>query len=382
MKISRISMGLGILMLGVLTGCGEAVKANMEEMPQVAETTGQIEAWGEVKGEVIKEIYIDFPAIVEEISVKEGQLVTKGEKLMTFNASPYKQSILIKEKEAALEKISSEGALTDYMGQSKNINALKEELNLLEKSINDPQEPELLSIESGLTEAKGQLRELLADYKLQKDLLEVGGTSQKVLTDLEIQKVNLENQVATLEAKKNNWRKQKLVQIEKLKAQIATTQDALTNTLKGNGTIKETQGLKDEVSALQIEMMKDKLEKSYLKDQTIICDLEEAIVSKVNVTLGSRLGEESGCVLCLIDRSSLKITAHVPEEFIKSVALGNKVEIVPYTDKTVTLSGIVTAISNEVVKENGETVINIEVTPDEASEYLQAGYGVDVFIFE
>ena len=382
MKINRISMSLGILMLGVLTGCGEAVKANMEEIPQVTETTGQIEAGGEVKGEVIKEIYIDFPAIVEEISVKEGQLVTKGEKLMAFNATPYKQSILIKEKEAVLEKISSEGALTDYMGQSKNIDALKEELNLLEKSINDPQEPELLSIESGLTEAKGQLGELLADYKLQKDLLEVGGTSQKALTDLETQKVNLENQVATLEAKKNNWRKQKLVQIEKVKAQIATTQDALTNAQKGNGTIKETQGLKDEVSALQIEMMKDKLEKSYLKDQTIICDLEEAIVSKVNVTLGSRLGEESGCVLRLIDRSSLKITAHVPEEFIKSVALGNKVEIVPYADKTVTIDGTVTAISNEAVKENGETVINIEVTPDEASEYLQAGYGVDVFIFE
>ncbi len=375
-------MSLWILILGVLTGCGEAVKANMEEIPQVTETAGQIEAWGEVKGEVIKDIYIDFPAIVEEISVKEGQLVTKGEKLMTFNANPYKQSILIKEKEAALDKISSEGMLTNYMGQSKNISALNQELNLLEKSINDPQEPELLSIESGLTEAKSKLGELLADYKLQKNLLEVGGTSQRALINLEIQKVNLENQVATLEAKKNNWRKQKLVQIEKLKAQIATTQDALTNTQKGNGTIKETQVLKNEVSALQIEMMKDKLEKSYLKDQTIICDLEEAIVSKVNVTLGSRLGEESGSVLRLIDKSSLKITAHVPEEFIKSVALGNKVEIVPYADKTVMLSGTVTAISNEAIKENGETVINIEVTPDEASEYLQAGYGVDVFIFE
>ncbi len=377
-RIGTIVLGIGALSL--LAGCSKEVKADAKMEEQVVKEDMKVEAWGEVEGTIIKEIYVDFPATVEAIKVKEGQIVKKGEELVLLNYEPYKQSILMKEKEATLESITAEAKLTEATGQVKNIAALNEELSLLEKRLTDGQDPEILSIESELTTIRQQLEDLEEDYKVQTALLEVGGSSSKIIKGIETQKTTLQTQIDTLEAKKSTLVKEKTLELEKLKAEIANAKDGLSTTEKGNNAMVQTSALKDEIGNLEISMMRDKFQKSYIKDNAIITDIESAIISKINVVEGSRVGEQSGSVLRLIDQNSLKITAHVPEEFIKSVAIGSEVEIVPYADKTISLPGKVTAIASEAVKENGETVIDIEVTPDEVSPYLQAGYGVDVFI--
>ncbi len=377
-RIGTIVLGIGALSL--LAGCSKEVKADAKMEEQVVKEDMKVEAWGEVEGTIIKEIYVDFPATVEAIKVKEGQIVKKGEELVLLNYEPYKQSILMKEKEATLESITAEAKLTEATGQVKNIAALNEELSLLEKRLTDGQDPEILSIESELTTIRQQLEDLEEDYKVQTALLEVGGSSSKIIKGIETQKTTLQTQIDTLEAKKSTLVKEKTLELEKLKAEIANAKDGLSTTEKGNNAMVQTSALKDEIGNLEISMMRDKFQKSYIKDNAIITDVESAIISKINVVEGSRVGEQSGSVLRLIDQNSLKITAHVPEEFIKSVAIGSEVEIVPYADKTISLPGKVTAIASEAVKENGETVIDIEVTPDEVSPYLQAGYGVDVFI--
>lgn len=377
-RIGAIVLGIGALSL--LAGCSKEVKADAKMEEQVVKADMKVEAWGEVEGTIIKEIYVDFPATVEAIKVKEGQIVKKGEELVLLNYEPYKQSILMKEKEETLESITAEAKLTEATGQVKNIAALNEELSLLEKRLTDGQDPEILSIESELTTIRQQLEDLEEDYKVQTALLEVGGSSSKIIKGIETQKTTLQTQIDTLEAKKSTLVKEKTLELEKLKAEIANAKDGLSTTEKGNNAMVQTSALKDEIGNLELSMMRDKFQKSYIKDNAIITDIEAAIISKINVVEGSRLGEQSGSVLRLIDQNSLKITAHVPEEFIKSVAIGSEVEIVPYADKTISLPGKVTAIAGEAVKENGETVINIEVTPDEVSPYLQVGYGVDVFI--
>ena len=377
-RIGTIVLGIGALSL--LAGCSKEVKADAKMEEQVVKEDMKVEAWGEVEGTIIKEIYVDFPATVEAIKVKEGQIVKKGEELVLLNYEPYKQSILMKEKEATLESITAEAKLTEATGQVKNIAALNEELSLLEKRLTDGQDPEILSIESELTTIRQQLEDLEEDYKVQTALLEVGGSSSKIIKGIETQKTALQTHIDTLEAKKSTLVKEKTLELEKLKAEIANAKDGLSTTEKGNNAMVQTSALKDEIGNLEISMMRDKFQKSYIKDNAIITDIESAIISKINVVEGSRVGEQSGSVLRLIDQNSLKITAHVPEEFIKSVAIGSEVEIVPYADKTISLPGKVTAIASEAVKENGETVIDIEVTPDEVSPYLQAGYGVDVFI--
>ena len=377
-RIGAIVLGIGALSL--LAGCSKEVKADAKMEEQVVKADMKVEAWGEVEGTIIKEIYVDFPATVEAIKVKEGQIVKKGEELVLLNYEPYKQSILMKYKEATLESITAEAKLTEATGQVKNITALNEELSLLEERLTDGQDSEILSIESELTTIRQQLEDLEEDYKVQTALLEVGGSSSKIIKGIETQKTTLQTQIDTLEAKKSTLVKEKTLELEKLKAEIANAKDGLSTTEKGNNAMVQTSALKDEIGNLEISMMRDKFQKSYIKDNAIITDIESAIISKINVVEGSRVGEQSGSVLRLIDQNSLKITAHVPEEFIKSVAIGSEVEIVPYADKTISLPGKVTAIAGEAVKENGETVINIEVTPDEVSPYLQAGYGVDVFI--
>ena len=96
-RIGAIVLGIGALSL--LAGCSKEVKADAKMEEQVVKADMKVEAWGEVEGTIIKEIYVDFPATVEAIKVKEGQIVKKGEELVLLNYEPYKQTILMKEKE-------------------------------------------------------------------------------------------------------------------------------------------------------------------------------------------------------------------------------------------------------------------------------------------
>ena len=57
------------------------------------QTAGKINAWGEVKYTHMEDISIDFPALVTDIPVKEGDRVTLGQPLVTLDLSEYNGNI-------------------------------------------------------------------------------------------------------------------------------------------------------------------------------------------------------------------------------------------------------------------------------------------------
>lgn len=142
---------------------------------------------------------------------------------------------------------------------------------------------------------------------------------------------------------------------------------------------KNAQDLK--ISALQAELnaLKAKVSKSYINGNNIICDIDNAVISDLGYREGDIIGAQQK-ILSLLDLSSLYIVVNIDEEFIKDVQEGKSVTIIAKYDPTIKVNGKVSRVSSQAVKQNGETVIPVEITIDNGSDKLLPNYNVDVEI--
>jgi multidrug resistance efflux pump len=74
------------------------------------------------------------------------------------------------------------------------------------------------------------------------------------------------------------------------------------------------------------------------------------------------------------------VEANIFEEFIKDVEIGAKVTIVPIADKNKKYQGEVIGISAKAVKQNGDTVVPIQISLVHNDAFLMPNFNVDVFI--
>lgn len=139
-------IGIPLLLIAALflSACSSKNENPQEQMQQQTPGRKFIEAFGIVKAENLRNINITFTSRIEEIFVKEGQAVKKGDKLMQLDLSEFKGEILRKELELAeaeyeLEKIK----IGNYNMNSSAANvqtlkntARKYELELLKNKLN------------------------------------------------------------------------------------------------------------------------------------------------------------------------------------------------------------------------------------------------------
>lgn len=380
MKIEKWLYIIGIMSMAVLTGCqGSAT----EETPAVAEAvveTNMVEAWGEVEAKVIKEINISFPATVEKLYVQEGDEVKKGDKLASLDYEDYKQSIVLKEKEGVLDEAALDSLLKDGNGQSAEAAALQSEINLIQNQINNGTDPEILEIEANIKDIDEKIKELEKDYAAKKELLEAGGVAQKELDDIKVQIDAYKREKETLKIKIDKLNQDKKLKLETLNASITAKQAEMNSINRSNASNVNSTQVKKEIATLDAYNMKQRYNKTYIEGNDVVLDLNKGIIESIAVVEGSVLGEDNTTLMRIIDEDSIVVTANVPEEFIKDVKIGAKVNIIPYADKNACIEGTVTSIAKKAVEVNGETVIKVEVRADEASPYLCDGYSVDVEI--
>ena len=94
-----VSAGMVVGSIG-LVGCSTG-DVNAQEVTQevaVTEEGHQIDVFGKVEAATIRDIAIDFPAIVEGIDVKLGDSVGQGTKMIRLDYESYKSEILKKEQ--------------------------------------------------------------------------------------------------------------------------------------------------------------------------------------------------------------------------------------------------------------------------------------------
>ena len=130
----------------------------------------------------------------------------------------------------------------------------------------------------------------------------------------------------------------------------------------------------------EIRQMKDKISRSYISENNIVCTMENGIVYELGYKAGDTISSEKK-MLSLMDLDTIVVKANVAEEFIKDVKLGALVAIIPVADKSKQYNGKVTTIAKNAVVQNGETVIPVEVSIDNKDSFLLPNFNVDVEIY-
>lgn len=142
---------------------------------------------------------------------------------------------------------------------------------------------------------------------------------------------------------------------------------------------KNAQDMKIQGEQAELDALKAKINKSYISSSNIVCDMENAVVSEIGYKQGDIINIQQK-IMALQDLSSLVIIAEVDEEFIKDIKEGSAVNIIPKYDPSFKITGKVSRIYNEAVKQNGDTFVNVEIIMDKNDGKLLPNYSVDVEI--
>lgn len=313
-----------LLVILFLTGCGQKPATSEDSSDPPSAPPNTISAFGVVKAKNIYHLALDFPAILTQISVEEGQVVKKDETLATLD-------------------------ITDYQAQVIN---KKYELAIAEAQL-DKQALSLKQIENDLIAAENTYQKLVNDVSRQEKLYQEG-----VVTGQELEE--LKQTMLTQEKIMDNFR----LALE-------------------NSQISEKRIHQQEIERLQSEVkqMENHLLKPYLTDNRIICPIAAGVVFDVGYKVGDRVTPEKK-ILGIMDLESIIVEADVSEEFIAEISIGSAAAITPLANPAQTLQGHITRISGWAVEKKGETVVTVEISLNEKEARLLPGFNVDVEIMK
>ncbi len=380
--LSMSILGTGFLM----TGCsGEETKA-----AEVAEETiapeeaveNKIDVFGSVEANVTREIHVDFPASVEEIYVKAGDQVQKGDALVRLNVEDYKSQILKKEQEIQLLEIELAAAHRNLSPESAQIVQKNSELTLKRNLLDKGTDPEIKVIQEQITLVDEKLRVANKEYEVSQKVGEAGGIAsyelEKMLLNINQLKTSRKEYEGNLQKLKN----QKQIEIDTLASSVKCLQTTVNNTNTTNDTNAQKLNMKIQMAQTELKELKNKLNKSYLKEDTVIADKDSSTICEVLTEEGSLMSDTAKePILRMIDHKDLVITVDVPESFINHEAIGNKAQVTLLANKEQVIEAKVSRIANHAVTVNGENMIKVDIEPEGNKDLLKKGYEVDATIF-
>lgn len=372
---------MGTVLIGAMSciGCGsEASAEEVTEIEAPSEESNEISVFGKVEALDAQEIYIDFPAHVKEVLVEEGQSVTAGEELMLLDYESYKNTITVATTEKELNKVTTQDSVQQFSAISTEINSLKEDKALKQTYLQDSNY-QIQTLEQSLKVMEDKLKKYQEDYETEKALVEAGVSAETKLKELKLQMDALEVEKQNISKQLQSFKETTKLQITQLEANIKAKEDEKAQKQATNSRAQNKETLSAQISDLNIQNMNIKLDKTYLKDNYLVSDLENAIVDEIICEKGSYIGE-NGASYCmkLLDANSIQIIADVPEEFIKQIQLEQTCSIIPYYDNTLSLEGKVVRIDERAVKEDGEVIIKVYIELVSQPDKMIPGLSVDV----
>lgn len=353
MMLKKILLSGLFCVLFVFTACSNSDKDVNPAIIPPENIKQPVEAFGVVKPVETIDVFIPFTASIDKIHVMEGQTVKKNDVLMTLDLRTFMSGIELKEME-----------IKNYTGR---IAGLKKELSEKNNEVNriEDDNPDIMKLLNDLKYAEKDYAEAFDRKAGEEELLEVGAISRKEFNDFLSQLEQLEKK------------------IEDIKFSLSVLKENSADAIKEKLNVLN-QSLKDDsekVESLKYELkiMKEELNRSYLKGNDIICDIDNGLINEVNYNAG---GTASPAVklLSIINLDTIRIEANVDEQFIKAVKAGTKVTIIPDYDKDIKLTGKVQTISASAVQKNGETTIPVLISIDKNSDLLKVNFNVEVRI--
>ncbi|NLY90483.1 MAG: HlyD family efflux transporter periplasmic adaptor subunit [Firmicutes bacterium] len=339
--------------------------AEADAPTETPQERASIEAFGVVKATNVININIDFSARVRELYVKEGQKVTLGEPLLALDVDEYRNQIRDVEYELLVAKF-------DLKKAEKDLKKTETELTQLAAEITKKETALLTNTDYELNQLQADLAKAQQDLETKRELAKINGVSQQEVAALE-------KTVADLNRSLQSQRQKKVDEIEKLKAELALKQ--INKDLPG-AELTALNMQKEKITLLEnkLAMLRKKLDQNFIRNNQIISNVKNGIVVELGYTEGDLLTPEKK-VLSIIDLDSLIVEANIAEEFIKDLQIGAGVVITPVADYDRTYRGKVIRRSAVAIKENGETVIPVEISIDDRNDFLLPNFNVDVKIY-
>ncbi|MCX7843640.1 MAG: efflux RND transporter periplasmic adaptor subunit [Clostridia bacterium] len=333
MKKTILAAIVTVSLAVAFTGCSGKKEADVNASAAPTQKVRQaVEAFGVVRSKVIKNINPGFTASIEKVHVREGQKVKRGDVLVTLDMAEYNAQLSAKELE---------------------LKALNSEISVLVSS-KKGSAPETAKLHNDLKTAQELYSNALKELSDKKALLESGSISQ----------YDYDQFKKSVDAKKKA--------VDDLKFSIASHNNS--NQVSLDLKMSRASQLESDIA-----LMKEKLGKSYMKDNSIVADVNNGVVFDLFYNEGDKIGPDRK-VLSLMDLDTLIIEADVSEEFIKDVKIGADVTIIPLADKSKSFKGKVARIADKAVQKNGETNVIVEISIDDKNDFLMPNFNVDVKI--
>lgn len=336
-----------------------------------------VEAQGVVKVRSSKNIVLDFPAYIEKINVKDGQKVKSGDVLLTLNLKDFTAQVENKEKELSIAKLELETTQQGITANQVDIDVLRKDMKKKKDLLANGTDPDIKKLLSDIEDAQNLYEKAQKDLAAKQALFQSNSISRSELDDfakyVDARKKALGDAKLALESLKQK----KQEEIDSLQSQIEQ-KTARTGGMAANDSIEIQNG---EIVMLQheIEIMKDKLNKSYIKDNSIISDIPNGVVYEIGYKNGDQVNG-SQKVLGIMDLNEIYVEANVSEEFIRDVKVGANVTIIPLADKGKKYTGKVLRISSKTFDKNNETVVPVEISIENKDDFLLPDFNMDVEI--
>lgn len=360
--MKRILIALASTMLLFSAGCSTQ-SSNADTMNTQPPQVETVDTFGIVKSTDVTDIWFDFPAIINEVNIKEGQKVKKGDVLLTINYDAYLNEI--NSKTIELKSLKQQLSDTDV-----ELNKLNKELSKLKNQLNDKSHPELKKLINDLAVANKAYADSQKEQINKESLLLSGAISQ----------ADYDAFIKTVEAN------EKLVfdnqsGIEKITDSLNTQIEELEFSIKQKSSSINNGILNEKIKACEseIKLMNDKINVPNINGNNVISHIDNSIVYDSGYVKGEALSS-SKKIVSLLNLDTIIIESNVPEEFIKDVDLGSEVTIIPQADKSRNYKGKVTYIADKAVQQNGQTTVLLQASIDNNDGFLMPDFNVTLEI--
>lgn len=380
-----IVLVMGMSLLGaqnkgpVLIGDPQGQLVNVEKAIE-ADIQTKISATGMVKADKNETVLAELNTQVEKINVEVGDVVKKGDVLLTYEQET-KENLQRDLEKLDLQIQSSKILLNQMQSASKQaVMGAETAVANAEKNILDL-EDSIKSIETSLEISKKSLEKAQNNYDVTKQLHSEGLAAKTELDDAEQALMNAKDQVNSLETKIQSTKKS----LETAKMQQESAQydlDVLLNKVQDQTKLENIAVKQNEIASLtlQKQALLEQLEKAAVN---VIAPMD-GVISEVKVQDGSYVAPGAELVK-IINPDQLVVKAEISPYYAAQLETGLKVAVKYNGSTTVETEGTVSMVSPVAVQKSAQdksatsTAIPIEVTLD-SSKGLKEGLTVDLKI--
>ena len=371
-----------IIAAGIFIQRGNNIEAMKAEDDLTSEEQPlEIEAWGEVKYSRIENISIDFPSIVTDVQVKEGERVTLGQPLMTIDLYEYNGNIEKLKQQLSANQSALDSASQDISALQADISQIQDEIARKNDEYSNGTGADLKLLQNSMNLAQKELEDAKNDLQSYQLLYDEGAISQTTLNQYISM---LDQRQKAVDDVKANVQKTKTAlkdELNLLNVSLKSKQNQLSQLQQGNNSNVAMQ--QSSVSAAQVDLntMVAKTAVDYIKDGQIISNVKNGIIKDIAVNNGSHLGAQGMPteVINIIDTDSITVSAEVYEESIGSIHVGDEVKIVPASFSDTSLKGTITYIPDLAEEKDGRRIVRVEIKPDDPNNILKPGFTADVY---